>query len=81
MSAAIWMLDVVRLRLAAAAFHTPIGFTEAATLAAITIVAGLVPSLAGLGPIEGGLVAGLIAFGVSPADAIAITAGAIVIPD
>lgn len=73
-SAVIWMLDVVRLRLAVAAFHAPIGLPQAATLAAITIVAGFVPTVGGLGSIEGGLIAGLVAFGVPPADAVGITA-------
>lgn len=72
-SAVIWMLDVGRLRLAAAAFHAPIGLPQAATLTAITIVAGWVPTVGGLGAIEGGLVAGLVSMGVPPADAIAIT--------
>ena len=74
MSVAIWTLDVVRLRLAAAAFNAPIGLPQAATLTAITIVAGWVPTIGGLGAIEGGLIAGLVGMGVPPADAIAITA-------
>jgi uncharacterized protein (TIRG00374 family) len=73
-SAAIWSLDVLRLRLAAAAFSAPIGLLQAATLTAITIVAGWVPTIGGLGAIEGGLIAGLVGMGVPPADAIAITA-------
>ena len=72
-SAAIWTLDVFRLRLIAAAFHAPIDLPQAATLAAITIVAGLIPTMGGLGVIEGGLVTGLIAMGVPPADAVAMT--------
>lgn len=74
MSAAIWALDVLRLRVVSAAFQAPIGLPEAATLTAITIVAGWVPTVGGLGAIEGGLFAGLVAFGVPPADAVAITA-------
>lgn len=73
LSAVIWSLDVVRVRLVAAAFHAPIGLTETATLTAITIVAGLVPTIGGLGAIEGGLIAGMIGLGVAPADAVAIT--------
>ena len=38
------------------------------------MVGGLVPSLAGLGPVEGGLVAGLMAFGVDLPTAAAVTA-------
>ena len=72
-SAAIWILDVVRLRLVAAAFDAPVSFAQTATLTAVTIVAGLVPTIGGLGVIEGGLVAALIGLGVAPADAVAIT--------
>ena len=74
LSGAIWILDVARLRAASAAFHAPIGAAQAAALSAITIVGGLVPTIGGLGAIEGGLVAGLIAFGASPSQAIAVTA-------
>jgi hypothetical protein len=74
LSGAIWLLDIVRLRTVAAAFHAPIGMAQAAALAAITIVAGWVPTIGGLGAVEGGLVAGLIAFGIPPAQAIAVAA-------
>jgi len=73
-SAALWLLDVMRLRAAAAAIGAPVTLAQAATLSAITIVAGLVPSIGGLGVVEGGLVGGLVAFGVKPTDAAAITA-------
>jgi len=74
LSSVLWALDVIRLRIAAAAIRAPIGLREAAALSAITIVAGMVPTLGGLGAVEGGLVAGLIGFGVAPADAAAVTA-------
>lgn len=74
LSAVVWTLDVFRVRLVAAAFHAPIGLTETAMLTAITIVAGLVPTIGGLGAIEGGLIAGMIGLGVAPLDAVAITA-------
>ena len=74
LSSVLWALDVVRLRFAAAAIRAPIGLREAAALSAITIVAGWVPTIGGLGAVEGGLIAGLIAFGVAPADAAAVTA-------
>jgi uncharacterized protein (TIRG00374 family) len=73
LSAVVWAMDVARLAVIAAAFGAPIGVLQAATLSAITIVAGWVPTVGGLGAIEGGLIAGLIAFGVKPADAGAIT--------
>ncbi|HEY6894237.1 MAG TPA: lysylphosphatidylglycerol synthase transmembrane domain-containing protein, partial [Rhodanobacteraceae bacterium] len=73
-SGGLWMLDVMRLRAAAAAVGAPVTLMQSALLSAITIVAGLVPSVGGLGVIEGGLVGGLVAFGVRPTDAAAITA-------
>ena len=73
-SAAVWVLDVMRLWTAAAAIGTSVSFGQAVTLSAITVAAGLVPSIGGLGVIEGGLVGGLVAFGVQPAEAAAITA-------
>ena len=73
LSGVVWLLDVLRLAIVAAAFGAPIGPLRAAALAAITIVAGWVPTIGGLGAVEGGLVAGLVSFGVTPADAVAIT--------
>jgi len=45
-----------------------------ATLSILTIIGGLLPSVGGLGPVEGSLVAGLVAFGVDLPTAAAITA-------
>ena len=73
-SVAVWGLDVMRLRAAASAVGAPLTVAQAITLSAITVAAGLVPSIGGLGVIEGSLVGGLVAFGVRPADAAAITA-------
>jgi len=73
-SVLLWTLDVVRLRIAAATMRAPIGLTQAAALSAITVAAGWVPTIGGLGAIEGGMVGGLIAFGVTPVDAAAVTA-------
>lgn len=72
-STVLWSLDVIRLRTAAAAIEVPIGLPQAAALSAITVVAGWVPTIGGLGAVEGGLIAGLIGFGVAPADAAAVT--------
>jgi len=74
MSVLLWTLDVLRLRMAAATMRASIDLPQAAALAALTIAAGWVPTIGGLGAIEGGLIGGLIAFGVAPADAAAITA-------
>ena len=73
LSGIAWALDVARLAVIAAAFGAPIGVLQAATLSAITIAAGWVPTVGGLGAIEGGMIAGLMAFGVKPVDAGAIT--------
>jgi uncharacterized membrane protein YbhN (UPF0104 family) len=74
LSIVLWSLDVVRLRLVAATMRAPIGLAQAAALSAVTIAAGWAPTIGGLGAIEGGLLAGLIAFGVAPVDAAAVTA-------
>jgi len=74
LSLVVWTLDVVRLRVAAATMHVTIGWPQAAALSAVTVAAGWIPTIGGLGVIEGGLVAALIAFGVAPIDAAAVTA-------
>ncbi|HEV2986311.1 MAG TPA: hypothetical protein VGX46_18065, partial [Vicinamibacterales bacterium] len=43
------------------------------TLSILAMLGGLVPGVAGLGPVEGGLVAGLMAFGVDLPTAAAVT--------
>jgi uncharacterized membrane protein YbhN (UPF0104 family) len=73
-SVAVWLLDVTRLWLVARIFHVHISVAQAAALSAITIVGGLAPTVGGLGVIEGGLIAALLAFGVPSSSAIAITA-------
>jgi uncharacterized membrane protein YbhN (UPF0104 family) len=74
LAAAVWVLDMVRLWLVVSAFATNLGVLQVAALVTITIVAGWVPTLGGLGVIEGGLAGGLMAFGVGAPDAVAITA-------
>jgi len=73
-SVLLWLQDVLRLMCAARAFGVTLGPAKAATLAILTMIGGLVPTIGGLGAIEGGLVAGLIAFGVDVPTAAAITA-------
>lgn len=73
-SIAVWTLDVTRLWLIAGIFQARLSLAQAAALSAITIVAGLAPTIGGLGVVEGGLIAGLLAFGVPSPTAIAITA-------
>ena len=48
--------------------------TQIATLSMLAMLGGVVPAIAGLGPVEGGLVAGLMAFGVDLPTAAAVTA-------
>ena len=74
MSALLWIQDVLRITCAARAFDVTLSPMKVATLSFVAIVGSLVPSPAGLGPIEGGLVAGLVAFGVDVPTAAAITA-------
>ncbi len=74
LSALLWLLDVARLRVVAAAVGAPIGLAQAAALSAVSIVAGWVPTIGGLGAVEAGLLGGLMAFGVAPAEAAAMTA-------
>jgi uncharacterized membrane protein YbhN (UPF0104 family) len=73
-SFAIWMLDITRVWLIARVFEAAISLPQAAALSAVAIVGGLAPTVGGLGVIEGGLIAGLLAFGVPSSTAIAITA-------
>jgi uncharacterized protein (TIRG00374 family) len=73
-AALVWAQDAARIALAAAACGVRVDPSQAAMLAMITIAGGLVPTPGGLGAIEGGLIAGLVAIGVQPLDAAAITA-------
>ncbi|HEY7292859.1 MAG TPA: lysylphosphatidylglycerol synthase transmembrane domain-containing protein [Vicinamibacterales bacterium] len=73
-SVVVWGLDVTRLWLIARAFGVSLSPAQAAALSAISVVGGWAPTIGGLGVVEGGLVAGLIAFGVPSGSAIAITA-------
>jgi uncharacterized membrane protein YbhN (UPF0104 family) len=73
-SVVVWGLDVTRLWLIARAFGVSLSPAQAAALSAISVVGGWTPTIGGLGVVEGGLVAGLIAFGAPSGSAIAITA-------
>lgn len=74
LSALLWLQDVLRLGCVSMAFGLALSPTKIATLSILTVVGGLLPSIGGLGPIEGGLVAGLVAFGVDVPTAAAVTA-------
>jgi uncharacterized membrane protein YbhN (UPF0104 family) len=74
LSGLLWLQDVLRLACASLAFGVRLAPTQVATLSIVAMLGGLVPSIVGLGPVEGGLVAGLLAFGVDVPTAAAITA-------
>jgi uncharacterized membrane protein YbhN (UPF0104 family) len=73
-SALVWLQDVLRLTCSALAFGVTLSPAKMATLSVLTMIGGLVPTVAGIGPVEGVLVAGLVAFGVDLPTAAAITA-------
>jgi uncharacterized protein (TIRG00374 family) len=73
-SSLLWFQDVLRLACATRALGVILSPTQIATLSMLAMLGGLVPSLAGLGPVEGGLLAGLMAFGIDLQTAAAVTA-------
>ncbi len=74
LSSIVWLQDVVRLMIVAAAFGVPLTVSQGATLSVLTIAGGMLPTMGGVGAIEGGLVAGLVMCGVGLETAAAITA-------
>jgi uncharacterized membrane protein YbhN (UPF0104 family) len=74
LSSLVWLQDVARLMLVAAAFRVVLTPSQAATLSVLTIAGAAVPSIGGLGIIEGGLVGTLVLLGVRLEIAMAITA-------
>ena len=73
-SSLLWLQDYLRLTSVLLAFGVVLPPTQIATLSILAMLGGLVPAIAGLGPVEGGLVAGLMAFGVDLPTAAAVTA-------
>ena len=73
-SSLLWLQDYLRLTSALLAFGVVLSPTQVAALSMLAMLGGLVPAVAGLGPVEGGLVAGLLAFGVDLPTAAAVTA-------
>jgi uncharacterized membrane protein YbhN (UPF0104 family) len=73
-SSALWLQDFLRLSCVTLAFGVALSTTQIATLCVLAMLGGVVPGVAGLGPVEGGLVAGLMAFGVDLPTAAAVTA-------
>lgn len=64
---------VARQIVVAAAFGLPLTIEQSATITAMSIVGGFVPTIGSIGAIDGSLVAGLILFGATAETAIAIT--------
>jgi uncharacterized membrane protein YbhN (UPF0104 family) len=73
-STLLWLQDFLRLACATLAFGVVLSPTKIATLSVLAMLGGVVPAIAGLGPVEGGLIAGLMAFGVDLPTAAAVTA-------
>ena len=73
-SSLLWLQDFLRLTCVTLAFGVALSPTRIAMLSMVAMLGGLVPAAAGLGPIEGGLVVGLMAFGVDLPTAAAVTA-------
>jgi uncharacterized membrane protein YbhN (UPF0104 family) len=74
LSGLVFLQDVLRISCAALAFGVSLPPSKIAVLSVVSLIGGLAPSLGGFGPVEGGLVAGLMAFGVDLPTAAAITA-------
>jgi hypothetical protein len=64
---------IVRQIAIAAAFGLPLTISQSATVTALTIAGGLVPTIGSVGAIEGSLVAGLMMCGATADTAVAIT--------
>jgi uncharacterized membrane protein YbhN (UPF0104 family) len=73
-SSMLWVQDFLRLTCATLAFGVVLPPTQIAALSMLAMLGGVVPAIAGLGPVEGGLLAGLMAFGVDLPTAAAVTA-------
>jgi len=73
-SSLLWLQDFLRLTCVTLAFGVVLSPARIATLSILAMLGGVVPGVAGLGPVEGGLIAGLLAFGVDVPTAAAVTA-------
>jgi uncharacterized membrane protein YbhN (UPF0104 family) len=73
-SSLLWLQDYLRLKCVTLAFGLSLAPTQIAMLSVVAMLGGIVPAVAGLGPVEGGHVAGLLAVGVDLPTAAAVTA-------
>jgi uncharacterized membrane protein YbhN (UPF0104 family) len=64
---------IARQIVVAAAFGLPLTIQQSATVTAMTIVGGFVPTVGSIGAIDGSMVAGLMLFGANAETAVAIT--------
>lgn len=64
---------IARQIVVAAAFGFPLTIQQSATVTAMTIVGGFVPTVGSIGAIDGSMVAGLMLFGANAEAAVAIT--------
>jgi uncharacterized membrane protein YbhN (UPF0104 family) len=69
----IWTEDLLRVLAAAAAFDVWLTVPQASAVAVVAILGAFAPTIGGLGAVEGGMVGGLVLFGVPLETAIAIT--------
>jgi uncharacterized membrane protein YbhN (UPF0104 family) len=74
LATAMWIQDVLRLACATRAVGLSLSLFELAALSMLAMLGGLVPGVAGLGPVEGALMVGLISFGAPAANAVAAVA-------
>ena len=73
-SSLLWLQDFLRLTCATLAFGVALAPTQIAALCILAMLGGLAPTVGGLGAVEGGLMSGLMAFGVDFPTAAAVTA-------
>lgn len=69
----VWIEDVTRIWLVAAAFGVWLSPSQAATMTSFRLLSGLIPVPGGVGVAEGSAIAGLLMFGVPAETATAIT--------
>jgi len=73
LSMVVWSFDLTRTTLVAKAFGVTLTPSKVATLAGFRLLSGLIPIPGGVGVVEGGLIGGLVLFGISTETATAIT--------
>jgi glycosyltransferase 2 family protein len=72
-SMVVWLQDITRITLVAAAFGVFLSPSQAATLTSIRLLSGLIPIPGGVGVVEGSAIAALVWFGIPVETATAIT--------